>query len=128
MNGNPNLHCPRCGSALFVHGRETLCPDCTSYTLADTPEPPARYRDQAGLLWQPVALVPWCELTEGARYAIPGESAVHVRSRAPTTPSLWSEYPALARGLHNRAVLLLERVADDRDRILDLVDDGEPPF
>jgi hypothetical protein len=33
--------CHVCGSTLFVHDRETLCQDCTSYTLAEpVAEPP----------------------------------------------------------------------------------------
>jgi hypothetical protein len=98
------------------------CPDCERYTTA----PPPIYRDGAGVTYRAIGLVPWCELTEDDRYAVPGETAVHVRSAAPCTPALWSDYPAIARGLHNRPVLLLERDRPD-DRVVDQFDE-EPPF
>jgi hypothetical protein len=115
-------HCPYCGGSLECFEGHTFCPDCERYTVAD---PPA-YRDD-GLLYRPVAVVPWSELTEGDRYALPGCRAVRVRA-AVDTPTLWAEYPAAARALHNRRVVLLERVEGD-DEILDLVDGDEPlPF
>jgi hypothetical protein len=115
--------CESCGGALECFEGHHYCPDCTAYTTAPAPV----YRDGAGVPYYPIALVPWCELTEGDRYAVPGETAIHVRSAVPSTPGLWSEYPAISRGLHNRPVLLLERDGPD-DRVVDLVDDQEPPF
>jgi hypothetical protein len=117
-------HCQHCGGPLERFEGHAYCPDCTAYRPADEP----LYRDDTGALYRPAGRVPWCELVAGDRYAVPGETAVHVRTAAPTTPTLWAEYPAIGRGLHNRPVILLERVDDDPDRIIDLVYDEDLPF
>jgi hypothetical protein len=63
-----------------------------------------------GVLYRPVAVMPWSELTEGSHYALPGDYAVRVRTPSGWSHTLWGGYPALSRALLHRSVLLLEPV------------------
>jgi hypothetical protein len=120
MNHPLTQRCPHCGGALFVHEGEALCPDCTSYTLA---EPPA-HADAIGIRYRPLCLVPYSELTPGTPFALPGETRVYFRAPAGAPGG---ELSRLLGALYHRPVLLLERDGPD-DRAVDLVDDREPPF
>jgi hypothetical protein len=101
--------CDYCGQALETFEGHSYCVDCERYTVTS----PAIYRDD-GQLYRPVAMVPWSELTEGTRYALPGCHAVRVRTARPDTPG---------HALAHRLVILLEPVPDDLDRIILLEDD-----
>jgi hypothetical protein len=105
---------------LEVYQGHVYCPDCERYEPAPAPV----YRDAIGVPYRPVGLVPYSELTPGVRYAVPGETVVHTR-RPSGAPG--GELARLLGALYHRPVLLLERDGPD-DRLVDLVDEQEPPF
>jgi hypothetical protein len=112
--------CDRCGGALECFEGHAYCPDCTAYTLA---QPPA-YVDAIGIRYRPVGLAPYSELTPGTPFALPGETRVYFRAPAGAPGG---ELVRLLGALYHRPVLLLERDGPD-DRLVDIVDDQEPPF
>jgi hypothetical protein len=63
--------CPYCGSPLECFEGLAYCPDCLAYRPV---EPVGNYRDEGGRLWQPIGTMPWSELTEGERYALPNNN------------------------------------------------------
>jgi hypothetical protein len=116
---HPTPRCESCGRALECFEGHYYCPDCERYATA----PPPVYRDAAGVVYSPVALVPYSELVAGDRYAVPGETVVHVRAPSAAPGRELSRVLAV---LYHRPVLLLERDRPD-DRVVDLVDE-EPSF
>ena len=113
------LHCSYCGARLETYEGRRYCPTCERYTLAE----PSNYLDTDGRLWQPIGTMPWSELTEGERYALPGEVDVHVRAATPATPALWSGWPQVAGAFGNQQVILLAPAEDDPDRLVWIEDD-----
>jgi hypothetical protein len=112
--------CESCGGALEVFEGHAYCPDCTSYEPAQA----TVYRDAIGVPYRPVGLVPYSELTPGTPFALPGDTKVYFRAPAGAPGG---ELVRLLGALYHRPVLLLERNGPD-DRLVDLVDDQEPPF
>jgi hypothetical protein len=120
---NHTPRCPYCGSPLEVYEGLCYCPDCLAYRPAEPVAPVTNYRDPDGRLWQPIATMPWSELTEGERYALPNDGTVHVRTATPATPTLWGGWPHVARAFANQQVILLAPAGDDPDRLVWIEDD-----
>jgi hypothetical protein len=107
--------CPYCGSPLECFEGLCYCPDCLAYRPV---EPVVNYRDEGGRLWAPIGTMPWSELTEGERYALPNDWSVYVRAATPATPALWGGWPQVAGAFTNQQVILLAPAGDDLDRLV----------